>query len=118
MKSLILFLTIVALGAAAVPAASATSRSSLTIRDANPATVVGRGFLARERVVVRVRPIGSRSFAKAVSSTAAGRFVAVFAEEAIPDCAGYVVTATGARGSRATLRRLIPPPGCGVDPQP
>jgi hypothetical protein len=61
--------------------------------------------------------VGSLSFARTVRSTATGRFVAVFAEE-ISDCAGFTVTAVGARGSRATLRRLIPPPGCGVEPQP
>jgi hypothetical protein len=118
MRSLILFLTIVAVGVPAIPAASATSRPTVSLTDASPATVVGRGFLARERVSVRVRPIGSDSFVKAVRSTVAGRFVVVFADEAVPDCAGYTITAVGGQGSRATLRRMIPPPGCGVEPQP
>jgi hypothetical protein len=98
-------------------ATEARRHPSVAVTKEDPVVVAGRGFVARERVAVRV-VIGRRAFTRTVRATATGTFRATFAE-ADAQCHPYSVAARGGEGSRATQTRsfTIPPP-CGIDPQP
>ena len=99
------------------PALAADPRPSIRLLDRQPVTVSGRGFAPRERVTVRVVPLGESRYSKEVRPTRTRRFTVVFRSAALDECAGYTITARGARGSRAVIGRLIPPP-CGIVVQP
>jgi hypothetical protein len=108
------------LGAAAVAVASsdaAESRAALRVVDRSPLVVGGARFESGERVTLRILIRGSGSFGKTVVAGRLGGFTTRFGGRSLPRCAGYMITAAGARGTRAELRALIPPP-CGVDLQP
>jgi hypothetical protein len=102
---------------ASAPAANATS-PVVRLADKSPVRVLGNGFAKRELVAVRVVLMGERQPSKVVRASSAGRFNVVFAEQVILECDQYTISAVGRRGSRASLRDLIPPPGCGIAPQP
>lgn len=91
-------------------AAMFTGRSStspgaaLRVAAAAPFSVRGSGFRAKERVQV-VAKIGGRHI-KAVRATATGTFRVRFVGVSAPACTGYVVRATGNKGSRAYLRHV------------
>lgn len=87
---------------AAAPAAG-TAHPSLSLVRAQPLTVRGTGFLARERVVVRTGQVRL-----AVRTSTAGRFVAAF--ETTDRCSAVRVVAVGASGDQAVLR--LPPIEC------
>ena len=65
-----------------------------------PVIVTGAGFIRREPVTVTVRG----AWVKRVRTDARGNFVARYPDVEISRCDGYVVTAVGSRGSRASLR--------------
>lgn len=97
----------VAVLTAAAPASS--SRPALRIVAEAPLTVGGSSFGPRELVrVTAVGRFGRRS--RSVYATRAGRFVARFAGLSGDPCTLRLVTASGARGSRAALR--LPPGVC------
>jgi hypothetical protein len=48
---------------------------------------------------------------KSVVATAAGVFIARFPTVSVQGCSGYIVRATGSKGSRAYLRHLPECPG-------
>jgi hypothetical protein len=112
----LLALTVIAAGSAA-GATDARRHPSVAVTKEDPVIVAGRGFVARERVALRV-VIGGRAFGRTVRATPTGSFRATFAE-ADAQCNPYSVVARGGEGSRATQTRSfsIPPP-CGIDPQP
>jgi hypothetical protein len=85
---------------------------ALRIVDRTPLTVAGTGFAPREEVRLTLRTGRARGFARAARADAAGAFrVAFDVLVAVEPCRGaLVVTATGARGSRATVRRGCRPP--------
>ena len=91
-------------------AAMFTGRSStspgtvLRVAGVAPFSVQGSGFRARERVRI-VAKVGGRH-AKAVRATATGTFRVRFVGVSAPACTGYVVRATGNKGSRAYLRHV------------
>ena len=91
--------------------------ATVRLYDRAPVTVVGRGFVAGERVQVRVAAVASGAFAKRVTAGRRGGFTVVFRARSLDHCVGYTISATGSKGSRATARDLVPPP-CGIDPQP
>lgn len=109
-------LALLAAAPAATPSSSAT-RATVSLVDRDPVVVSGTGFAPSERVTLRVRPVGGPAFSRVVTVRRSGRFVTTFATREVPECAAVVVTAMGARGTRATLQARIPPP-CGVWPQP
>jgi hypothetical protein len=117
-RSAVLVIAVLAGGGLLANARSGERRPVVRLLDRSPVKVAGRAFAVRERVSVRVTVVGLSRFSKRVRSGAAGAFTAVFPQRTIPECAGFVVTAVGARGSRATLRRIVIPPPCGSDPQP
>jgi|tagenome__1003787_1003787.scaffolds.fasta_scaffold20923269_2 hypothetical protein len=94
------------------PAASAGEGSPrLTLAHADPFTVHGTAFRPHERVRVVVRAPGGPQRDRRVRAGAHGGFKAVFDDLRWGRCRGVSVTATGSRGSRATLRRP-PLPAC------
>jgi hypothetical protein len=93
-----------------LPAAASSGRGStsagtaLRVADLTPFSVRGSGFRARERVRIVAQVEGRH--VKTVRATATGIFKARFAGVSIPACAGYLVRATGGKGSRAYLRHV------------
>jgi hypothetical protein len=100
----------VALAAAFATGAGATTKPGVTVTSMRPVTVVGRGFLARERV--RVTVYARHTQTRTVVATERGRFVVRYAF-AVGDCTGVRVLAKGNRGSTAsysiTLSCDLPP---------
>lgn len=82
----------------------------------NPLVVSGRGFAGRERVTLRTAAQGQK-LVKVVSADRSGRFRARIASVDAA-CWPFVISAEGARGSRAVLRRFRIPPACGIPIQP
>lgn len=96
---------------AAFAAAASATATNVRVTDMAPFTVRGAAFHALERVRVSVTtPEGARAIQ--VRATSAGTFVARFPAVHFGSCAAYTVRATGAQGSRATLRVMpeCPPP--------
>jgi hypothetical protein len=81
-------------GAPTAPTMSSAGRATLKITDVHPLSISGRGFKARERVVVSTS--GRR---KTVMTSSAGRFAVSFAGIR---CAAGAIRAVGSKGSRAT----------------
>jgi hypothetical protein len=106
---------------ASFPASSgfaAERHPRVAIVDQSPIVVVGRGFLARERVTVRAIH-GPQLLTKTVRATAAGSFRTEVGD-IDQSCASVVsITAVGAAGSRATAARHVPiAEPCGIVIQP
>ncbi len=97
---------VVALGAAALAptgVGQSSRQAQLRLMDTAQPMVRGTGFHARERVrlVVRAPALVLRS---ATASTGGG-FTMRLPGVSLSSCAGFSITATGDRGSRATLKR-------------
>jgi hypothetical protein len=97
----VLLLSVLALSALTLPAASATpagttGRAAVKIVQISPLTVGGRGFKPKERI--RVSADGRRKFVTA--GTRGGIRVAFPAANV---CNGVVVVAVGSKGSRASV---------------
>ncbi|MGI9110844.1 MAG: hypothetical protein ACR2GT_01365 [Gaiellaceae bacterium] len=93
------------------------TKPALVLADRSPLTVAGRGFESGERIVVKVAGDGMER-RRTIVADRLGRFTARWAGAVLPECRPYTVSATGARGSRAMLRRVQIPPACGIAPQP
>ena len=113
-----------ALGAALVAATAVSGATGTTPRkatiavvDPDPLAITGRGFRAGERVTFRVSSEGTLS-RKVVTANRLGRLSAQWATLELSECSPYTVTATGARGSTASVRRIRIPPACGIVLQP
>lgn len=90
-------------------------RPTVSVSGSGPVTVVGFGFLPRERV--RVRLFAGGDYSRVARASVRGRIVVQFTGVSMPECQSVLVVATGLR-SRATARgRTIPPP-CGPAEQP
>jgi hypothetical protein len=106
----------VLLVAAIAPAAWGAAGPQVRLMDASPATVAGKGFHARERVVVTVTA-GSSRLSKALVSGAGGTFVARFARAvSTANCRQVAIVAVGASGDRGSWKS--PPQTCGTPIQP
>jgi hypothetical protein len=96
-----------------LPAASGTARPTaspvLRVPETTPFVVRGNSFKSREKVRVVARVAGRH--VKTVRATATGAFTARFAVS-VQACTGYIVRATGSKGSYAYLRHL---PECAED---
>jgi hypothetical protein len=83
---------------------STSPRAALRVADVAPFTVRGSGFRAQERVRIVAQVRGRH--VKGVVATATGTFRVRFVGVSVPACAGYVVRATGSKGSRAFVRHI------------
>ena len=115
---------VLAFGAALVAATAVSGatgatprKATIAIVDTDPLAISGRGFRAGERVTFKVTRTGVVS-RKIVTANRLGRLSAQWATLELPECSPYTVTATGARGSTATVRRNRIPPACGMVLQP
>jgi autotransporter translocation and assembly factor TamB len=113
----IVTLTALLLAVSAVAAAAGQQAAQIRLTGTSPIQVSGSGFAAGDRITVRVSQPTHPVLSKAVVATAGGRFVVRFPTHSLDECNAYSITATGASGTRATRRILIPPP-CGIDPSP
>ena len=105
-------------GMAVSGASGATPRkATITVVDSDPLAITGRGFRAGERVTFKVTR-GGAVYRKVVVANRVGRLSAEWATLELPECSPYTVTATGARGSSAMVRRIHIPPACGMVLQP
>jgi len=97
-----------AAGAPERPAAA----PSLRLVHAQPFTVAGKGFGARERIRMTVAH-EEQTVVRLLRANRTGSFVAGFAELTPRRCAGWLARAIGARGSRAILK--LAAPACQID---
>jgi hypothetical protein len=93
-----------AFAAGGASAVSATSHPTLRLMDSSSVMLRGVGFKRHERVRVTVST--KVRAAKSVDATSAGSFVVTFAGLDVNACAGFVATAVGSDGSRATFKRV------------
>lgn len=93
--------TALTVGAEAQP----TARPTLRAIDESPFTVRGTGFVPGERVTVVVA--ARDTWRRIVTAGQLGGFTAVFRAASIDSCQPFYVRATGDRGSRAVLRRIV-----------
>jgi len=84
-----------------VEGATAVSVPLLRVLHTSPFEVAGRSFKPFERVKVVVTT--SAVYTKRVRAGRSGRFVVNFGRIALDRCTGFVVTASGIRGSRSVL---------------
>lgn len=82
------------------------ARPSLQLVTLSPMSVHGTGFVARERVRVRLRSLGTTS-TRRVRATRRGGFSVSFASVRIDRCSAFSVTAVGRSGRRAAVRRRV-----------
>lgn len=101
--------------AAGLGASGGDRKPRLVIASERPLVVVGRGFRTGERVSLTAS-IGSQDVRRSLAADSQGRFIARFRTG--PVCGPIYVQATGRRGSRASARRHVIPPPCGIDPAP
>lgn len=92
-----------------LPAAASSGRGStpatvLRIADVTPFVVRGSGFRPHERVRVVLKTKARR--VKTVLATATGTFRVRFVGVSLRACVGYLVRATGNKGSRAYVRQV------------
>ena len=105
-RALFVLAAIVVLGASAlVPtgAGQASAKPQLRLMDTNTLTVLASGFRPREHVRLVVRDPGV--ITRNATAGAGGGFTMRIPGVSSTDCAGLSITATGDRGSRATLKR-------------
>lgn len=79
-----------------------TRRATLKLKDLTPLTVEGRGFGARERVVLSASVLGAQRVLTVVANRE-GRFRSRFPLR-LGHCAEITVRARGAQGRRAILK--------------
>lgn len=99
---------------ASAPASVQTTPAISVSASSTGVGVVGHGFVARERVVLRASFAGDTTV-RTVTATMAGRFSASFAG-GNASCSPVVVTATGSRGSKAAYHSPRGAEPCGIDP--
>jgi hypothetical protein len=110
-KTAILLMALALAGVVAAEVSTAsglqTTRARLLLVDTEPLTFRGLGFKPNERVQL-VAVAGARSVRRVATGSASGTFTMRVPGVNANNCAGFSVTATGGRGSRATFKR---PPG-------
>ena len=99
----------VAILVAAVAPASSANKPALRVVGTKPLTVSGTNFRAFERVTVAA--VTRRKHVRKVTANARGRFKLRFTAVHVGRCPDYMISAKGARGSRARLgvRSVCPP---------
>ena len=92
-------------------AVASTTKPTLRLVHAKPATVRGKGFYAHERV--RVTIVGGKKYVRYARTNATGTFTAVFDDVTLglDRCGnGWALFARGARGDTASSK--LPQPEC------
>jgi hypothetical protein len=89
----------------ALPAQGAKPRPTLKVSAAAPLTLIGKGFAAREPVLLTATFANKRRFAGPVARPN-GTFTARF-NVRITTCTSLVVRAIGGRGSRVVLQTKV-----------
>jgi hypothetical protein len=102
----------VVVAAALSSVGSAKGRAKLVLVDTHPVVVAGRGFAPAERVTLRTT-LNGRRITKHVTATRTGRFTVRLATEDA-ECTPLAISAVGREGSRASLRKIVIPPPCGI----
>jgi hypothetical protein len=106
-SSLVLVVALgLAVALAAPPAGAGADGPRLQILRGSPLTVRGTGFAGAERVRLTVRTV-TRTVTQSVRAGADGAFTARFAGVRLGRCGDGAITAVGARGDRARLRRHL-----------
>jgi hypothetical protein len=103
-----LFLLVLAVGAVASPAGAGQERqakATLHVVRLKPFTIRGVGFKAKEKVVLRLTGAGTGTATG--TATAAGTVTLTLPKAAVTACSAYVLRATGASGSVATLKNVV-----------
>jgi hypothetical protein len=90
--------------------ASAATRPELRVKSLDPMVVQGSHFRAKERVRVTVTTAAA-SWKRSAVATRTGTFKLEIERVPLGRCGGFSVSATGSRGSSATLKRP-PLPAC------
>lgn len=85
--------------------AGSAHRPGLAIASYFPPTINGRNFRAGEHVALRAQPHlgGLKPFYVRAMAGSSGTFVVRVRGYGLDRCTGFTVTATGSRGSRATV---------------
>jgi hypothetical protein len=94
-------------GAVTAPAGampSGVGDAGLRLAQRSPLTIAGRGFVAGERVRVRVDNGGNRALWR-LRASRSGSFRATFDGMSLDPCSGMSALATGREGSRASFKR-------------
>jgi hypothetical protein len=100
-----------------ISASAATHHGTLGISATETGvSVTGRNFQPRERVVLKAT-IDSRTIKRTLRAGATGRFTTRL-ESDDASCSQVSVTATGAKGTTASVRRVRIPDACGMVVQP
>jgi hypothetical protein len=98
-------IAVCALALAVSASATRIVHPRLRVETLEPFAVVGSHFVSGERVTVTVRSNGRNR--RSVVASRDGSFVAIFRGFVYDVCSGYLVVATGDRGSHARVR-LVP----------
>jgi hypothetical protein len=105
---IVLAALVVLVGPAASSGSSAVERSAtaprIALLDTQPVTVRGTGFKSAERVQVAAFT-GAKTMRRAATGSSAGAFTMRLPGLDANDCQGFAVTATGNKGSRASIKR-------------
>jgi hypothetical protein len=101
----IILLAIAVAGCVAGSTNAIATRPMLRVSDDSPAAFRGAGFRANEHVKVVAAVIGGGRVVQRVTAGASGRFAVRFRGMNANSCRGFVITAVGDRGSRATFKR-------------
>ena len=96
------FLPLLILAALVLPAGSAATGPRLSLDDRAPFTVRGLGFAPHEKVKVVVSIKSSAT--RWTTAGQRGGFLLRFPTLELGYCQGYVIRATGSKGSRTMLR--------------
>ena len=104
MTSVLALLTVLVAGLAPQPSAGG-HRAQLAVPTSAPLTVRGTLFRSGERVVVVAQARGTHR--RTVTATTRGTFLIRFRTVMLDRCTGYLIRATGNRGSFGYLR-VIP----------
>jgi hypothetical protein len=103
-----LLLLVLAVAVLAAPAGARQERqakATLHVVRLKPFTVRGAGFKAKEKVVLRLTGAGTGTATG--TATAAGTVTLTLPKAAVTACSAYVLRATGASGSIATLKNVV-----------
>jgi hypothetical protein len=101
----LLIVALTAGGATIATGSSGRSQPRLRLVSAAPLKVRGTAFYPRERVRVTASTGAGVVLRRQVRTTAQGAFVATFAQVVYDPCNSLRVTALGARGDRAVVKR-------------
>jgi hypothetical protein len=105
MRPLLIVLCAVVVTGAAQAHVVRQAKASLHVVRLKPLTVRGSGFKAKEKVVLRLSGAGA-GIARGTAN-ASGSVTLTFPSASVTTCSAYVLRASGAAGSSATLKNTV-----------